>query len=90
MFSHSPVFRVGGDEFCVLAQFADYNTRDELLQYFDREAEARNAKAEHPWERIEVSKGMAVYRPGKDENTEQVFRRADEAMYQDKRRRKGN
>ena len=89
VFAHSPVFRVGGDEFCVLAQFADYNTRDELLQYFDREAEARNAKAEHPWERIEVSKGMAVYRPGKDENTEQVFRRADEAMYQDKRRRKG-
>lgn len=90
VFAHSPVFRVGGDEFCVLAQFADYNTRDELLQYFDREAEARNAKAEHPWERIEVSKGMAVYRPGKDENTEQVFRRADEAMYQNKRRRKGN
>lgn len=89
VFVHSPVFRVGGDEFCVLAQFADYNTRDELLQYFDREAEARNAKAEHPWERIEVSKGMAVYRPGKDENTEQVFRRADEAMYQDKRKRKG-
>ena len=89
VFAHSPVFRVGGDEFCVLAQFADYNTRDELLQYFDREAEARNAKAEHPWERIEVSKGMAVYRPGKDENTEQVFRRADEAMYQEKRRRKG-
>ena len=89
VFAHSPVFRVGGDEFCVLAQFADYNTRDELLQYFDREAEARNAKAEHPWERIEVSKGMAVYRPGKDENTEQVFRRADEAMYQDKRKRKG-
>ena len=89
VFAHSPVFRVGGDEFCVLAQFADYNTRDELLQYFDREAEARNAKAEHPWERIEVSKGMAVYRAGKDENTEQVFRRADEAMYQDKRRRKG-
>ena len=89
VFAHSPVFRVGGDEFCVLAQFADYNTRDELLQYFDREAEARNAKAEHPWERIEVSKGMAVYRPGKDENTEQVFRRADEAMYQEKRRHKG-
>ena len=89
VFAHSPVFRVGGDEFCVLAQFADYNMRDELLQYFDREAEARNAKAEHPWERIEVSKGMAVYRPGKDENTEQVFRRADEAMYQDKRKRKG-
>ena len=89
VFAHSPVFRVGGDEFCVLAQFADYNTRDELLQYFDREAEARNAKAEHPWERIEVSKGMAAYRAGKDENTEQVFRRADEAMYQEKRRHKG-
>jgi diguanylate cyclase (GGDEF)-like protein len=80
---------VGGDEFCVLAQFADHNARDELLKKFDQEAEARNVKAEHPWERIEVSKGIAVYRPGKDKNAEQVYNRADEAMYKDKRRRKG-
>ena len=89
VFAHSPVYRVGGDEFCVLAQFADYNARDELLKKFDQEAEARNVKAEHPWERIEVSKGIAVYRPGKDKNAEQVYNRADEAMYKDKRRRKG-
>ena len=88
VFAHSPVYRVGGDEFCVLAQFADYNARDELLKKFDQEAEARNVKAEHPWERIEVSKGIAVYRPGKDKTAEQVYSRADEAMYKDKRRRK--
>ena len=89
VFAHSPVYRVGGDEFCVLAQFADYNARDELLKKFDQEAEARNVKAEHPWERIEVSRGIAVYHPGKDKTAEQVYSRADEAMYKDKRRRKG-
>ena len=88
VFAHSPVYRIGGDEFCVVMQFADYYDRDELMNTFDREAEARNAKAEHPWERIDVSRGMAVYRPGVDRNAEQVFNRADKEMYQDKRKRK--
>ena len=89
VFAHSPVYRVGGDEFCVLMQFADYNARDGLMEEFDRDAAAWNEKAEHPWERIEVSKGMGVYDPEKDETAEQVFSRADEEMYKEKRRRKG-
>ena len=89
VFAHSPVYRVGGDEFCVLMQFADYNARDELMKEFDRNAAAWNEKAEHPWERIEVSKGIGVYNPKKDKTAEQVFSRADEEMYKDKRRRKG-
>ena len=88
VFAHSPVYRIGGDEFCVLIQFADYNARDELMKQFDRDAAAWNEKAERPWEKIEVSKGMAVFRPGKDRTAEHVFSRADEAMYKDKRRHK--
>ena len=89
VFAHSPVYRVGGDEFCVLMQFADYKARDELILEFDREAAAWNEKAEQPWERIEVSRGMAVYRPERNETVEQVFDRADKAMYRNKRERKG-
>ena len=89
VFAHSPVYRVGGDEFCVLMQFADYNARDELMKEFDRNAATWNEKAEHPWERIEVSKGIGVYNPKKDKTAEQVFSRADEEMYKDKRKRKG-
>ena len=89
VFAHSPVYRVGGDEFCVLMQFADYKARDELILEFDREAAAWNEKAEQPWERIEVSRGMAVYRPERNETVEQVLDRADKAMYRNKRERKG-
>ena len=89
VFAHSPVYRVGGDEFCVLMQYSDYEAREELLKAFDRDAEAWNRKAEHPWERIEASRGMAVYRADRRETVEQVFDRADKAMYQNKRERKG-
>ena len=88
VFAHSPVYRVGGDEFCVLLQFADYQARDELIAQFDREAAAWNEKAEKPWERIEASRGLAVFRPDEDETVEQVFSRADEEMYRNKREHK--
>ena len=89
VFAHSPVYRVGGDEFCVLLQYADYQARDKLLGMFDRESAAWNEKAEQPWERVEVSKGMGVFSPEEDETAEQVFSRADEEMYMNKRSRKG-
>ena len=89
VFAHSPVYRVGGDEFCVLMQHADYQARDELLKAFDREADASNEKAVHPWERVCLSKGMAVFRPGEDSTVAQVFSRADEEMYREKRIHKG-
>ena len=89
VFTHSPVYRVGGDEFCVLMQFADYNAREELIRTFDNEAAAWNRKAGQPWEKVEVSRGIAVFRPDEDETVEQVFGRADEAMYRNKRERKG-
>ncbi|MBQ8111204.1 MAG: diguanylate cyclase [Clostridia bacterium] len=85
VFAHSPVFRLGGDEFAVLLQQSDYQRREQLMSAFDRMAGDVNAAAQHPWERVDISKGMAVYRPGQDENVEQVLSRADEIMYAQKR-----
>ena len=59
------------------------------LKAFDREADASNEKAVHPWERVCLSKGMAVFRPGEDSTVAQVFSRADEEMYREKRIHKG-
>lgn len=86
VFAHSPVFRLGGDEFAVVLQQEDYDCRDRLMADFDRAAAEVNAAAGHPWDRIDISKGMAVYEPGADEDVEQVLHRADEAMYRQKRR----
>ena len=84
-FAHSPVFRLGGDEFVALLQRKDYTERETLLQAFDRITEEVNAHAENPWEKIDVAKGMAVFRPGLDTDVDQVLRRADEQMYENKR-----
>ena len=90
VFAHSPVFRMGGDEFSVILQRSDYNNREELLKTFDACAEEHNATAEHPWQCINVAKGMAVYQPYADTSVEQVLHRADELMYEDKRRYKSS
>ena len=85
VFTHSPVYRVGGDEFVVLLEREDFDWREELLATFDAKAAETNDAAEHPWERIDIAKGVASYRPGEDESAEQVLRRADTRMYENKR-----
>ena len=84
-FKHSPVFRLGGDEFGVILQRGDYQNRYDLLCVFDRTAEEVNESAQEPWERVSISKGMAEFAADADENAEQVLQRADELMYEDKR-----
>jgi hypothetical protein len=46
---------------------------------------AARDEALKPWERPSVACGMAVYDPAQDVSTASVFRRADQAMYLDKR-----
>ena len=84
-FSHSPVFRLGGDEFAALLQGSDYKHREELLQAFDRMAEEAASATSNPWEKVDVARGIAVFQPGADASVEQVLRRADEQMYENKR-----
>jgi diguanylate cyclase (GGDEF)-like protein len=89
-YAHSPVFRMGGDEFVALLQYQDYENRAKLLEEFDRMAGETNAQATHPWQMVNVSKGMAVYQQGSDATVEEVLNRADELMYEDKRRYKNS
>ena len=88
VFRHSPVFRIGGDEFAVILQNEDYRARDELLEKF----KARNAdlckKSGSNWEHAGVACGIAVYDPKTDPEVSSVVRRADMLMYENKRTRK--
>ena len=88
VFTHSPVFRLGGDEFAAILQKDDYLHRDELLELFRSRAEEVNAVAQNEWERISIAVGMAVYDQDLDTGVEGVLHRADELMYEDKRRSK--
>ena len=88
VFSHSPVFRMGGDEFTVILQKEDYHSREVLFTHFARLAGETTARAENAWEEINIAKGMAAYDPLTDGSVENVLHRADELMYLDKQRMK--
>ena len=86
VFAHSPVFRVGGDEFVSILQSEDYERREELLKLFDELSALATEQAERPWEEVSISKGMAVYDPEKDRNVQDVLSRAEECMKKEKNR----
>lgn len=83
-FKHSPVFRIGGDEFAAVLEGEDYESRAELERTF-------NLSMDHPadGEQPVVAMGMAEYRPGEDDSFRRVFDRADRLMYQRKSQLKG-
>lgn len=78
-FEHSPVFRIGGDEFVVILRDGDYENREALNQAFREQIDENQAK-----DLVVVSSGMAVFIPGLDEEYNDVFKRADELMYERK------
>ena len=86
IFAHSPVFRTGGDEFAAILQNQDFENRDELIRLFDERSAAINASTAEPWLQVYISKGMAVYSPELDADIKSVIRRADVAMYEDKKK----
>jgi diguanylate cyclase (GGDEF)-like protein len=80
IFKHSPVFRVGGDEFVVVLNGKDYRMREKLMKKFIDEAdEAINGPD------AVAAIGMSAFRPHEDTCVKQVFERADVAMYENKR-----
>ncbi len=87
-YDHSPVFRIGGDEFAAVLMGSDYLDREKLLERFDEECLARRRHETEDWERIDISRGMAVYDPKEDETVSDVVRRADKLMYEHKWKRK--
>lgn len=88
IFTHSPVFRIGGDEFAVILQNDDFENQEELAKTFEQAQKEVTASAGHKWEEVQVTLGIAVYDPDTDHSVTDTFRRADKIMYENKRRRK--
>ena len=87
VFQHSPVFRIGGDEFVVILEGDDFVRRHVLLDEFDARMEA-SLSSPNAWERYSMAKGMAE-REKDDASYFNVFKRADQIMYENKRKMKG-
>ena len=82
VFAHSPVFRIGGDEFAVISQGADYENIDRLLDQI-AEHNKKNADAAG----VVIACGMSKF--NNDNNVATVFGRADALMYENKKKLKG-
>ena len=89
VFKRSPVFRIGGDEFLVLLQNRDLKDVEQLLQKLDSECKQEPVILEDTIVPLSVAKGFAKYDSETDESFVDVFNRADDAMYEDKRKIKG-
>ncbi|MCQ2496215.1 MAG: diguanylate cyclase [Lachnospiraceae bacterium] len=84
VFKHSPVFRIGGDEFVAIVSNSDYSKRWDLLQSMRDHIEAL-AKSDFPdVNKVSIASGMAEYQENLDSSMEDVFRRADDMMYKNK------
>lgn len=83
IFTHSPVYRYGGDEFAIVLRGEDYARRDELVAQIAAANEA-NARSDGPV----VACGLAIFEPDVDLSVSSVFRRADIAMYENKKQLK--
>ena len=79
-FAHSPVYRFGGDEFVVVIKDRDYDNVEEIIRQFREQAEKTTGE---PWERVDAAIGYALYE--NDDTVNDVFRRADHKMYEQKR-----
>lgn len=71
--------RIGGDEFCIILPYTDYDTAAELVEMLEKEVEYSNSQ--NPVVSISISIGIATNKTGDDEDVYSVYRRADDEMY---------
>ena len=82
VFKHSPVFRVGGDEFVVILEKDDYDNSKSLVSEFNmRISNLAEDDMLEPWEQVSAAIGYALYDESLDSSVENVFSRADKNMY---------
>ncbi len=80
IFTHSPVYRIGGDEFVVVLSGDDYHNREKLL----KKLRSKVLKNVNKPEGAVVATGISDYEAIKDKSLSDVFERADARMYENK------
>ena len=85
VFGEEQLYRIGGDEFVVILEGKAQEEAEQRIRTFREEIDRLQADDSlQPWEKVSAAVGMAKYEKGRDASTEEVLRRADEAMYREK------
>ncbi len=90
IFKKCPVFRIGGDEFLVVLQNSNLKNREELFEKFDAHCANLFVEVDETKIPISIASGFAKFELGKDKHFADVFKRADDAMYENKSKIKSN
>ncbi len=84
-FGNARLFRFGGDEFIALETNCSLEAMQQHFALLERELEDIN-RTERPYViPLSFAKGAAAFIPGTDTSYTEVFERADQAMYDDKK-----
>ena len=78
IFKHSPVYRIGGDEFAAIVEGRDYENIDVLAERI-KDSNLENLKSDG----VVIACGYAKFL--EDKNVAEVFNRADNRMYENKK-----
>ena len=84
IFAHSPVFRIGGDEFLVILLDEDLDNHHDLLKQL-KESMDLTKKASFPWKQISIACGIGIATYAKATTIADTFNKADSDMYKNKR-----
>ncbi|WP_158589564.1 GGDEF domain-containing protein [Butyrivibrio sp. CB08] len=85
-FAHSPVFRIGGDEFAIVLENEDYEDAEARVEEFKNILKKlEEDESLEPWDRVSAAIGWSLFDPATDKKVEDVFKRADSNMYENKK-----
>jgi len=87
-FKRSPVFRIGGDEFVAILRTQDLADCEKLMKQLDDLCAGEFIESDMAHIPVYIAKGFARYEHREGEQFADVFKRADEAMYVNKREMK--
>ena len=84
------IYRVGGDEFVIVYSDMDIECAKERISSFEEAVKDYNRQNNSKELYLQMAIGIAVYSSKTDKDYMDVFRRADSAMYEDKKQKKMN
>lgn len=84
IFKHSPVFRIGGDEFVVVLNGEDFEVHTRLMCELDNKLKDAYISVGDVELSVSAARAVAVYDKDKDASFDDVFNRADKKMYEHK------
>lgn len=82
------VYRIGGDEFVAVCFDMKKEAVEKKMALFEKEIINHNRNNNQAKINLQMAIGVSMYNPETDKEYQDVFRRADSAMYEDKKQKK--